>query len=615
MATQKRKRTEEALRESENRFTQIAENAQEWIWEVDASGLYTYASPAVETVLGYEPREIVGKKHFYDLFHPEDSDEVKKAAFEVFASKQSFRNFANRNVHKNGSTVWLSRSGVPKLDKQGHLIGYRGVDADTTERRKVEGALQSTHEKLHAVFDAIQDGICAVDTDFNLTDVNEFMLKAFDLPDKETVLGRKCFEMFKHRQDICPYCAVAQSFQTRAPVYRTSSPKDLEITAGRAFEIFAYPIIDKDGRLSGAVEFVRDITESKEAEQNVLESERKFRALFESTNDAVMLLDENEFFECNEATLRIFGCSSRDQFIGKHPSELSPSTQPDETDSRTAARAKIALALKTGRAQFEWLHRRVNGTEFMADVLLSSMELKGKTVLQAVVRDISERKKVEKAVVRERTTLRRLLESSDRDRKLTAYEIHDGFTQHIVSAKMQLEAASQLMNENPEAATQACERSLELLTFGISEARRLISGLRPPILDEAGVVAAIEHLIDDPGMQEGPEISLIFKATFGRLEPLLENAIFRVVQESVTNARRYSQSSKVQVRLTHQDSHLCIEVQDWGIGFDPDDVAEASFGIRGIKERARLLGGWATIDSTPGKGTLVRVELPLVEDV
>jgi PAS domain S-box-containing protein len=342
------------------------------------------------------------------------------------------------------------------------------------------------------------------------------------------------------------------------------------------------------------------------------DSEAKFRTLFESSNDAVMLLDEKGFFDCNDATLGIFGCSTREEFIGRHPSELSPLTQSNGANSLTAAKANIALAAKTGAAHFEWLHRRIDGTEFEADVLLSSMDLKGRTVLQAVVRDISERKRAEEAVLREQATLRRLLESSDRDRKLMAYEIHDGFAQHIAGAKMQLEAASQLKDENPEEAARTYGRGLELLTRSIDEARRLISGLRPPILDEAGVVAAIEHLIRDRTMQEGPEVGFVRNVEFGRLEPLLENAIFRIVQESVTNACRYSESSKVQIRLTRKNGQIHIEIEDWGIGFDPNNIAETSFGIGGIRERARLLGGQATIDSAPGEGTRIIVDLPLV---
>jgi len=142
-----RKRAEEALRESDRRFRDVAENALEWIWEVDANGKYTYASPVVEKILGYKPEEVL-KKHFYDLFHPEDREELKKAAFEVFGKKQSFHEFTNRNVNKNGKTVWLSTSGVPTLDEKGNLLGYRGADIDITERKRAEEALKEYSEHL-----------------------------------------------------------------------------------------------------------------------------------------------------------------------------------------------------------------------------------------------------------------------------------------------------------------------------------------------------------------------------------------------------------------------------------------------------------------------------------
>ena len=94
----------------------------------------------------------------------------------------------------------------------------------------------------------------------------------------------------------------------------------------------------------------------------------------------------------------------------------------------------------------------------------------------------------------------------------------------------------------------------------------------------------------------------------------MANALYRITQESLTNARRYSQSERLRVQLTKREDHVRIEVQDRGIGFDPETVEADCFGLEGIRERARLFGGRATIDSTPGKGTLVVVELPLLED-
>ncbi len=151
-----RKRLEKALQESEERFRQVAENALEWIWEVDSDGLYTYASPAVEKLLGYKPEEIIGKKHFYEMFHPEDRENLKKVAFSAFKEKSSFRDFINRNVHKNGNTVWLSTSGVPILDDGGNLLGYRGADIDVTDRQQAEDAVDNIMNELEKVIEKLR---------------------------------------------------------------------------------------------------------------------------------------------------------------------------------------------------------------------------------------------------------------------------------------------------------------------------------------------------------------------------------------------------------------------------------------------------------------------------
>ncbi|MFZ2098028.1 MAG: PAS domain S-box protein [Anaerolineales bacterium] len=141
-----RKRADQALKDSEKRFRDIADNAQEFIWEVDAQGKYTYASQMVEKVLGYTPQEIL-HKYFYDLFHPEDREALKTAALTAFAAKQSLREFINRNVHKNGQTIWLSTSALPLLDDKGNLLGYRGADTDITDHKRAEEALSHSHEE------------------------------------------------------------------------------------------------------------------------------------------------------------------------------------------------------------------------------------------------------------------------------------------------------------------------------------------------------------------------------------------------------------------------------------------------------------------------------------
>jgi PAS domain S-box-containing protein len=144
----KRKLTEAKLRESVERFRQVAETAGEFIWEVNADGLYTYASPSVEKTLGYTAEELVAKMHFYDLFAPSVREERKAAAFQIFAHRQTFRDFPNANVSKGGKIVHLETSGTPVLDANGSLLGYRGADTDVTARKQSELKLGQQRDEL-----------------------------------------------------------------------------------------------------------------------------------------------------------------------------------------------------------------------------------------------------------------------------------------------------------------------------------------------------------------------------------------------------------------------------------------------------------------------------------
>jgi len=139
---------EKILQRSEERFMQVAETAGGWIWEVDTTGLYTYASPTVKNILGYKPNELVGKKYFYSLFIPEIRGKLKKKAFQFFCMKKPFKGFVNKNMHRDGHIVYLETSGLPILSKTGKLLGYRGTDTDVTARKKADEILRGLKDNL-----------------------------------------------------------------------------------------------------------------------------------------------------------------------------------------------------------------------------------------------------------------------------------------------------------------------------------------------------------------------------------------------------------------------------------------------------------------------------------
>jgi signal transduction histidine kinase len=170
-----------------------------------------------------------------------------------------------------------------------------------------------------------------------------------------------------------------------------------------------------------------------------------------------------------------------------------------------------------------------------------------------------------------------------------------------------------LQAKQPQEAWATFDAGLSLICRSINEARRLIGGLRPPVLDESGIVAAVDYLACETTESGETEVEFVHDVKFGRLASPLESAIFRIVQESLTNARRHSRSAKIRIELRQADNHIQIDVRDWGIGFDLTKVEEGRFGLRGIRERARLFGGQVSIETAPHQGTRISVELPLVE--
>ncbi len=266
-----RKKAEEALRRSEERFQQVAKNAQEWIWEVDASGLYTYTSPLVEKMLGYRQNEVVEKKHFYDFFHPEEKERLMKAAQGVFDKKESFHGFLNRNVHKNGKIIWLSTSGVPIIDDKGNLVGYRGADQDVTERLQMEKRLRESEKKFKSISKSAMDGIIMLDNEGNVTFWNEAAERIFGYAIDE-ILGKE-LHMFiapqRYRQ------AYAEGFKT----FKTTGEgqivgKTLELEGQRKDgTIFPFELSVSSVKLGDkwhAVGIVRDITDRKKVEEEIL---------------------------------------------------------------------------------------------------------------------------------------------------------------------------------------------------------------------------------------------------------------------------------------------------------------------------------------------------------
>ncbi len=253
---------------------------------------------------------------------------------------------------------------------------------------------------------------------------------------------------------------------------------------------------------------------------------------------------------------------------------------------------------------------RRDGTALWLSVWQRPLVCEDVECMLAVFVDVSERKALEKQKDQKLAAVEQVLKLTDRERQLIAYEIHDGFVQEMLTALMQLDAYRWSVGKGKPNAEQKLDAVTEALRQAAAEARQLIDRVRPPDLAPAGLVGALRTLTQRVSEASGIAVELKIAKTFPRLTPESELAVYRIVQECLTNVRRHSRSERARVELNDTEEGPEIVVRDWGVGFDPDAVEEGHYGLLGVRDRARLIGGRATIDSTPGEGVCISLVLP-----
>ncbi len=270
------------------------------------------------------------------------------------------------------------------------LVAIFRLNFAVNERKLSEINLSESEERYSFLFENMLEGYayCRIlfehgtPVDFIYLNVNDAFEKITGLKD---VAGKKVTEVISGIRTTNP-----ELFELYGRVALTGQSEKFETYVdelGIWFSITVYSPCKEY-----FIAMFENITERKRAEESLKSMAVKYRTMFESSSEAFLLKDEKGFIDCNSATLQMFGGITRDEFIGKHPADLSPPTQPGGEDSMILSKEYIAKAFKDGNIQFEWMHRRYDGTEFPAEVLLTAMELEGKPVLQATVRDITERK-------------------------------------------------------------------------------------------------------------------------------------------------------------------------------------------------------------------------------
>jgi PAS domain S-box-containing protein len=390
-----RKKAEQSLLESQEKYKRLSKNVPGMIYVgyPDWSAEFIKGS---KEICGYSTKEInKGKINWTDLIHPDDKASVLKEGAEL-AKKQKYLVQNYRIIDKSKKIVWVEDKKTSYFSKDGKFLNIHGIVFDITKRKLIEEKLKESENKFRRLFETAKDGILIIDYDTDkITDANPFLYKLLGYKENE-VIGKEIFEISPIK-DIIPNKAKFKELKNKGYVRYSNLP--LETKKGRKAWV---EFISNVYRLNGKVVVqanIRDITDSKIAEEKLLESEEKYKNIFSYAGDAsfVMKLDPKKgvvFLECNENTLKLFGVSKK-EIIGSSPLKFSPKNQPDGELSLEKIKRISKLVKKGENQHFEWEHINYkNKKSFFVDVSLSLIIVKGEMLLLAVVKDITEKKKI-----------------------------------------------------------------------------------------------------------------------------------------------------------------------------------------------------------------------------
>ena len=344
--------------------------------------------------------------------------------------------------------------------------------------------------------------------------------------------------------------------------------------------------------------FGQDTSERKSVQQSL----KLFRSLLDRSSDAIQVIDPDtmRFLDCNESAYQTLGYS-REEFLSLSVCDIDPTIDPSRL-------AQINEGVeKSGFMIFESLHLRKDGSTFLVEVNVKTIRLERDYRL-AVVRDITERKRAEEML---QTFPRRLIEVQEAERRRVARELHDEIGQALTGVKINL----QNMRCSDDVALHLDE-SVALIDRALQQVRELSFGLRPSLLDDLGLVAALRWYEDREAQRAGLISEFVADLLETRLPPELETACFRIAQEALTNVVRHAQARRVWVELRQRKAELHLVIRDDGIGFDihafgKRGASEVNLGLQGMQERAFILDGNLKISSSPSRGTEIHAWFPL----
>jgi PAS domain S-box-containing protein len=569
-------------------------------------------NPAAERIFGYAAKEMMGKP-FSILFPPQRQHELAEI-HEKIQRDERFVHYETVRIRKDGRTIDVAVTASPIKDATGMIVGISGIERDITERKQAEERIAYQASLLANVNDAI----IATDERFVLTAWNRAAESIFGWKAEE-VLGRLAQEILgegfvdnERLPVIRSIVDTGQFFGELIQHRKDGTPVHIEATA--------IALRDEQGRVTGYVSVNRDITERKQAEEALSSQTRILQSILDSMADAVIVVDaEGRLLLFNPAAEQIHGIATTDTVpdgsTERYGVFLPDMITPYQPDKLPLARVLRGEAVDTAE-MFVRHAKAANGIWVSAN----ARQLKDENGMVrggvTVVRDITASKQAEQELRSSREQLRNLsayLQSVREDeRTRIAREIHDELGQNLTALKLDLLWLSRYLTENQAPLQKKIQAMSKLIDVTARSVQRISMELRPGLLDDLGLAAAIEWQIEQFRERTGITCELGPFAENIVMDRERATVMFRIFQEILTNIARHAQATKVKVRLVKNEHELVLKVKDNGRGITPREIEDPhSIGLIGMRERVYPWKGKVKIKGISGQGTTVRISIPV----
>lgn len=608
-----RKKSQESLRESIDRYKFVTRVTNDVVWDMNLSSkTILWAEENMRRVFGYDVENGETDFDFWsDKIHPDDRDRVVKNLLDVCNDQKSDQwEDEYRFMRSNGEYAYVLDQGY-LLYVNGKSIRMIGSMQDITERKLAELKLLDSEKRFRSLVQNGSDMIKILDSKGIFTFSSPSVEKVLGYRQDE-IVGQSTFD-FIHPDDLQEilhrFEVIKKTDYHEIPYFRFKNQKgEWRWLETKLTNLLADPAVQ------GIVSNSRDVTEKKKAEEAILASEARYRSLFFNNPMSIYIwdIDTLEVLEVNDTAQKEYGYS-RDEFLSKNMKDLRKKENVE----------KYLLFVeefkKTGQdtiMQGVWKHLRKDGEEMTMEIYSQKIFFKERTAVLALANNIDEKVRLESKLEEEREAKQKeiteaVIRVQEKERYEISRELHDNVNQQLTVAMMYIATAEKGTN-NAEA---LLKQSSSFIYNAIEEIRKLSKALVTPLIKDFGLCKAIEGLLEDIQLANNSLHFDFFCENFYEEDIHYEFklSIYRIVQEQMNNILKHAKAKEVVIEL-YRDEVIRLSVNDNGVGFDTKKKRKG-IGIHNIQTRVGLYGGQINIHSEPGKGCQLRIEFPITNDI